>query len=142
MIAAVLSKVGRLWTDYTTARAAKLDYLDAGITSRTPDKGQKVMSARLGTTSTTYVTLLNVSGAGILNSVAWQSTGAYLNYLRVTIDGQAAQEIAAPNYNFRTATDSGVIPILARYKTSCLVEVCNSSGSTASYYNALYSLDI
>lgn len=131
--------------DYTSARSAKLDSLDALVSSRSPDKGQKVMHAYLTTSSSSYVTLLNVSGIGNLLSlgVSWgnSSSGPLIG---VTIDGQASTGIIVSFWQTKVSTSSvsAVIPVGSRFKTSCLVEVAVSNLASNVNFGVLYSLDI
>jgi len=111
-------------TDYTAARAVKIDNLDAAITTRAAsatalttamwtdaraaklddvvlDAGQKLL--RVTNTGTTTYTLLNYTGAGILHNifVKFQAeSGVAVQWtISANIDGQGAQTIAMIPYN-------------------------------------------
>lgn len=141
--------------DYTSSRATKLDNLDVVLSTRANDKGQKIMSATLNTSSIAYVTLLNVSGVGHLIALSWTNTvglSTRNDRVRITVDGEPAQVIVSGKdyafyttyapYSSSTILPSGIMPFNTRFKSSILIEVGNESTADSIKYNAIYSLDI
>lgn len=135
------------WSKYWSSNdlrwntAGYLEYNDAGVWKPVGKVASAKYRGSYSTTSTSYVTALNVSGIGTLLFVTASGTQVGL---RITIDGVVMFDGVVDSYR-RPAPDSNIpgyidtggylaSPIMLSFKSSCVVEVKGSSGSTVTAF--------
>jgi hypothetical protein len=115
-------------TDYTAARAAKLDNLDAAISSvlnRLDGGTPNVIVNSYTVPANSNLTVVNISGSGILDFVWCQNNISYVN-IKITLDGNIVYNSITPS-----ATNTYAIPIVRglKFNSSLSIILINNNAN-------------